>query len=60
LQSGIEDIIKDNRYYNIGIQTDVNFILLSQLKSSLSFGFARAYDTDKHFDELMISLSLFN
>lgn len=60
LQSGIEDINKDSRYYNIGMQTDVNFILLSQLKSSLSFGFARAYDTDKHYDELMISLSLFN
>ncbi len=60
LQSGLEDIQKDNRYYNLGVQTDINFILLSQLKSSLSFGFARAYDIDKHYDEYMISLSLFN
>lgn len=60
LQSGLDDIKEDNRYFNLGIQTDINFILMSQLKTSLSFGFARAYDKDKHYDELMLSLSLFN
>ena len=54
--SGID--IKEN-FYNIGIQLDTRLVMFSHLASTLSVGWARAYDmenSNKSYDEWMISL----
>jgi hypothetical protein len=55
------DIIDADRhyFYNAGVQFDIRFISMSLLKTTLSFGFAAAWDEDfKRSEELMISLKL--
>lgn len=47
-----------NISYNYGFQADLYFILLSQLQSTISLGYARAFHQDKHSHELMASLRL--
>ena len=48
-------------YLNVGSQVDLKIVIFSLLESTLSIGYARAWDTDdfnQPFDEWMISLKL--
>ena len=45
-------------YYSSGIQADVEIVLFSLLKSTLSFGYARSYGEMLPADQFMISLKL--
>lgn len=44
--------------YNIGAQIDLSLVLFSSLDSTLSFGYATAFDDGEAGDEVMISLKL--
>jgi hypothetical protein len=48
------------RYYNAGAQLDIRMVIFSILESTLSFGYASAwnYDTSDRGDEWMISLRI--
>ena len=45
-------------YFSSGIQLDLELVMFSLLKSTLSFGFARAYGPIVPLDQFMISLKL--
>lgn len=45
-------------FYSSGVQTDIEIVLFSLLKSTLSFGYARAYGSDRPGDQFMVSLKL--
>jgi hypothetical protein len=45
-------------YYSSGVQLDLEVVLFSLLKSTLSFGFSRAYSTALPRDQYMVSLKL--
>ncbi|MCX6268864.1 MAG: hypothetical protein NTW16_16180 [Bacteroidetes bacterium] len=45
-------------YFSSGIQLDLELVMFSLLKSTLSFGFARAYGPMAPLDQFMISLKL--
>ncbi len=45
-------------YYNSGIQLDMELVLFSLLKSTLSFGYARGYSPGLPEDQFMVSLKL--
>ncbi len=55
-----EDPGGTGKYANLGIQVDTRFVLFSLLPSTLSVGYAKAWDLDSKmsFDEWMISLKL--
>ncbi|MCF7794408.1 MAG: hypothetical protein K9N09_04750 [Candidatus Cloacimonetes bacterium] len=60
LSTNAADTAERNFYFNAGMQFDVRFITLSLLKSTLSFGYAAAWDEDwNRSEELMVSLKLF-
>ncbi len=52
--------IEDSRFIDLGLQVDTRFVSFSLLPSTLSIGFARAWDLEnkRSFDEFMISLKL--
>jgi hypothetical protein len=50
--------IKQLNYYSTGSQVDLEIVLFSLFKSTLSFGYARAYTPDNSHDEFMVSLKL--
>ena len=52
--------IESQQYANLGIQVDTRMVMFSHLASTLSFGYARAWqlDADRSFGEFMISLKL--
>jgi hypothetical protein len=45
-------------FYSSGVQLDLEIALFSLLKSTLSFGFSRAYGPMIPHDQFMISLKL--
>ncbi len=45
-------------YFSSGIQLDLELVMFSLLKSTLSFGFARAYGLMAPLDQFMVSLKL--
>jgi len=47
-----------NDYYASGIQLDMEVVMFSLLKSTLSFGYSKAYQTGLPNDQFMISLKL--
>lgn len=60
LLTDVANIEKKNIYSNIGIQCSLKLQYLSQLSSSLSLGYARAFHEHRSSDEFMFSVSLFN
>ncbi|HEX6177040.1 MAG TPA: hypothetical protein VF057_01675, partial [Thermoanaerobaculia bacterium] len=44
--------------YNAGAQIDISLVLFSSLDSTLSFGYAKAFEGDRRSDEVMLSLKL--
>lgn len=50
--------IKQLNYYSTGAQLDIEIVLFSLLKSTLSFGYARAYGPAHPNDQFMVSLKL--
>ncbi len=50
-----------NQFFNVGSQVDIKMVIFSLLESTLSVGYAKAYDAldnNKHYDEWMVSLKL--
>jgi hypothetical protein len=45
-------------FFSSGVQLDLEIVLFSLLKSTLSFGFARAYGPMSPNDQFMVSLKL--
>ena len=50
--------IKQLNFYSAGSQVDIEIVLFSLLKSTLSFGYAKAYRPTNSHDEFMVSLKL--
>lgn len=50
--------LKQLSYYSTGAQLDFEIVLFSLLKSTLSFGYSRAYSSMNPNDQFMISLKL--
>ena len=50
--------LKQTNYYSTGAQLDFEIVLFSLLKSTLSFGYAKAYNNANSHDEYLISLKL--
>ena len=50
--------IKQLNFYSAGSQVDIEIVLFSLLKSTLSFGYAKAYQPVNSHDEFMVSLKL--
>ncbi len=50
----------DNKFVNLGGQIDIRMVTFSLLPSTLSFGYAQAWDVGEtgHYDEWMISLKI--
>lgn len=55
-----DPLVGDAQYMNIGAQVDTRMVVFSHLESTLSFGYARAWqlNEDRNFGEFMISLKL--
>jgi hypothetical protein len=53
---GESDLRQD--FYNGGAQLDVSLVMFSNLESTFSVGYARAFDGDDSSDEVMVSLKL--
>ena len=45
-------------YFSSGIQLDLELVIFSLLKTTLSFGYARAYGPMSPLDQFMFSLKL--
>ena len=57
--NGTTDVERKESFSNIGFQIDTKLVMFSHLSSTLSFGWARAFDNNidnKYYDEWMISL----
>ena len=50
--------LRQLNYYSAGAQLDFEIVLFSLLKSTLSFGYSRAYSAANNHDEFMVSLKL--
>lgn len=52
----------NNQYLNFGTQIDTRMVIFSHLPSTLSLGYARAWDLDgnRNFGEFMVSVKLLN
>jgi len=50
--------IKQLNYYSAGSQVDIEIVIFSLLKPTLSFGYAKAYRPTNSHDEFMVSLKL--
>jgi hypothetical protein len=60
LSTDAQEAERRSFYYNAGLQFDLRFITMSLLSSTISFGFAAAWDEDwNRSEELMVSLKLF-
>jgi len=56
-----DNITMDNRFVNIGTQVDMKMVIFSLLESTLSFGYASAFDirnNNQRYQEWMVSLKL--
>ncbi len=58
LFANLANDLPQQNYYNSGIQLDLELVLFSLLKSTLSLGYSRAYTPGLPADQYMISLKL--
>ena len=62
LRADPDDDVLARTYYDAGVQLDLRLVLFSNLKSTLSLGYARAFRPDAEEtdddDEVMISLKI--
>ncbi len=58
IYTNIANELKQETRFNSGVQVDVELVLFSLLKSTLSFGYARGYSKGFPKDEYMVSLKL--
>ncbi len=58
LVTNIHNSQPQRNYYSSGIQLDMEIVLFTLLKSTLSFGYARAFNGMPQKDQFMISLKL--
>lgn len=60
LVTNFDDELYRGKFYNMGAQLDIRMVIFSILESTLSFGYASAwnYDTGDRGDEWMVSLRL--
>ena len=53
-----QPVLPQLNYYSSGIQLDLEIVLFSMLKSTLSLGYSRAYGGMPSRDQFMVSLKL--
>jgi hypothetical protein len=58
LFTNISNNLHQQNYYNTGAQLDFELVLFSMLKSTLSFGYSRAYSPGLPAEQYMVSLKL--